>query len=73
MKPIAKPGDYILSVFDSTDNEIKQITWRRGLMELERLVTRYLRYTNDHLNKGYSARWSKVLGNTKYNVWSPNQ
>jgi len=67
MKPIIQEGDYVISVFDETDNEIKQILIPQGLSFA-------VDNANDTLRNypiGYSYRIMRCLKNSKYDIHSP--
>jgi len=57
-KPVGMPGDYLVSIFDESDNEINQKVYRFGKWKVKLIVSRYLNYIYNKSNKKliYSAR-----------------
>ena len=70
MKPIAKPGDTILQIFDSNDDDdvIYRLVTDRSAWRTNQIMLRVLKSPRF---KGYSYRVDSVAFNSKYNVWTP--
>ena len=67
MKPIINEGDYLVSIFDTNDDEVKQVHIKQGLNHSLDFAEELLR--NYPLN--YSYRVMRCLKNSKYNIHSP--
>ena len=67
MKPIINEGDYLVSIFDTNDDEVKQVHITQSLVysidSAEELLRNY--------PVGYSYRVMRCLKNSKYNIHSP--
>lgn len=67
MKPIVNEGDYLVSIFNTEDDEIKQIHVKQGLNFSVAVSEEMIR----HYPAGYSYRVMRCLKNSKYNIHSP--
>ena len=72
-KPIAKPGDYLVSIFDELDNEIRQRVYRSSKWKVMRIMQRYNNYVFRHTQQRYSYRVSMIIENSKYGRWTPEK
>jgi hypothetical protein len=68
MKPIINEGDYVISLFDDKDDEVKQIHITQGMMFAIEQAKELLR----NYPVGYSYRVMRCLKNSKYNIHSPS-
>jgi hypothetical protein len=64
MKPIIAEGDYVISLFDDKDDEIKQVHVKQGLNFSVNQADEMLR----NYPVGYSYRIMRCLKNSKYNI-----
>ena len=67
MKPIVHEGDYVISLFDETDNEIKQINVKESMLTAIESGKEMLR----NRPAGYSYRVMRCIKNSKYSIHSP--
>jgi hypothetical protein len=67
MKPIAKPSQTIIMIFDQNDNEIYRKVTSKSAYRMNRVCERFIRKPN---NRGLSYRIDSVAFNSKYNIWS---
>jgi hypothetical protein len=67
MKPIINEGDYLISIFDTKDDEVKQVHIKQGLNYSIDSADELLR----NYPIGYSYRIVRCLKNSKYNIHSP--
>jgi hypothetical protein len=69
MKPIITEGDYVLSLFDATDNEIEQVHVKESMIRAIELGKEAMRV----LPHVHSYRVMRCIKNSKYNIHSPGQ
>ena len=67
MKPIITEGDYVLSLFDATDNEIEQVHVKESMIRAIELGKEAMRV----LPQVSSYRVMRCIKNSKYNIHSP--
>ena len=68
MKPIIPEGDYVISIFDTKDDEVKQIHVAQGLNFSVNRAEDILR----NYPIGFSYRVMRCLKNSRYNIHSPS-
>ena len=67
MKPIAKPGDYLISYFDELDDEMwQELVDDDGLFRCREVANQKIKA----IPTLKSYRICKVVDNSKYNTWS---
>lgn len=79
MKQIRSSGSYEITIFNPLDARVEEYVTDSSLMEskqkAESIVESYnATLTTDHIAKGlsFSFSLSRVIFNSKYNNWAPN-
>lgn len=67
MKPIINEGDYVISIFNESDDEVKQVRTNQGIISATKDSDDLLR----NYPVGYSYRIMRCLKNSKYDIHSP--
>jgi hypothetical protein len=77
MKPIAEPGNYLVTFHNPSDDEVNQRVYTCGIAFIRPVIHRWIRRMNHRFGidtanqEGFSCRAMRVIDNTKYNIHSP--
>ena len=69
-KPIKRPKDTIIYVFDNTNDEVYQKVTTKSAYRMNQVMERLSRIYKYEVT-GYSFRIDTVMHSSKYNKWRP--